>query len=186
MNRHHCTIDKCYKVQKGKLVNVCPNCTHGAMTSVLGYTPKDAKYQLRSAVAMARKHPRTFQIPDAGQRSSLPKGAHAKLMFRKGTSAERMWVRITSRTGTGSKTRYRGKLANSPVLVDLKMGSTVEFGPQHIIDITSAQGYERLSNAQKACVQLFMPEEMAAYKAGRFSSRKQAAAVTYSRARREC
>lgn len=187
-NKHKCDLGKCFiTVAGGRLVKVC--CKKNANTAVvqvLGYQPKRAAYRLGSAEAMARKHPRTFQIPDPIQRSSLPKGAFAKLMFRKGKMTERMWVKVTSVTGTGAKTRYKGKLDNAPATVDLKAGATIEFAPRHIIDITTAKGYAKLSPRQKRCVQLFMPEEMEAFKAGRFSSRKQAAAVAYSRARREC
>ena len=62
-------------------------------------------------------------------RKSLQPGDHAKLVFDQGEGGERMWVRITS-VNDG---KYRGVLANNPVLVDLRLGRRVTFEPRHVV-----------------------------------------------------
>ncbi len=195
--RHACDVDRCFKVIRGKLVNVCRYCPETAMEAVLGYTPR-ATYRLRSGEAMHRKYPTTFEIPDKEIRTGLKKGDFAKMVFTKGkggkTAAERMWVKISSKTGTGRQTKYTGKLKNKPVMLDIKYGETIAFGPQHVINVTGALGseYSEMTLKQKECASDFIAEEMHELETGRkgrksvVSSRKQAIAIGLSRARSEC
>lgn len=189
--KHQCDLGKCWKeVAGGRLIKICcKKNADSAIVEILGYTPK-AAYKLGSGEAMHRKHPRTFQIPDAVTRTEMAKGDHAKLIFKKGRSGERMWVKITSRSGTGAKTKYEGKLANSPALIEsLGKGDLVAFAPRHIIATQQkGLGYSPLSKSQRDCATNFISEEMDAYKGGNKNvrSRKQAVAIGMSRARREC
>lgn len=191
MSRHTCKMDTCFKVVGGKLVNVCSLCPAGAATAVLGYTPKGAetRYKLRSGEALARKHPSTFEIPDAVSRTSLRKGDYAKLVFEKNKQGERMWVKVTKVEGTGARTRYTGKLDNSPIVIPLKRGATVTFSPRHVINIIAkSHGYTPLTAREKACAKEFIREEMHAFESGakNIKSRSQAVAIGLSRARRSC
>jgi len=88
---------------------------------------------------MGREHPDTFKIPGRYQRQHVHRGFFVKLVFElpepspEGYAAERMWVRVTSRSGK----RYIGELSNDPQMVDgLSRGEDVEFGPQHILEIS--------------------------------------------------
>ncbi len=184
--KHRCTPDRCWKVIKGKLVNVCEKCPEAALTAVLGYTPKST-YRLGSGEARARKSS-SFQIPDFETRSGLRRGQLAKLIFLKGNAGERMWVQVSSHSGSGRKIRYTGKLKNKPIVVDLKFDEKITFGPQHVISVIAAHGkeYPTLSKAEKDCASEFIGEEMDALKEGRWENRKQAIAVGISRARRQC
>jgi len=180
---HKCNLGVCFKVVKGKLVNTCCTSPASIVKQALGYAPK-APYTLASGEALHRKNPRTFEIPDPVTRTSLNKGDLAKLIFKKGKDGERMWVKITKRSGTGAKAQYEGKLDNSPSLLkNLKRGAAVAFGPRHVIDaVVKGHGYTPLSKGQQECASTFIGQEMRTDK----YPRKQAVAIGMSRARREC
>lgn len=83
------------------------------------------------AEVQARKFP-TFEIPPREARRDLAPGDFAKLVFRqKGAPGERMWV-IVKETQNGC---YEGILDNDPVVVPLKVGRKIRFGPRHVIDV---------------------------------------------------
>ena len=91
-------------------------------------------YQLGDGEERARKYPGTFEIPNREKRHSLKVGDTVKLIFMEkgGANSERMWVRVTGRTGSS----YRGVLDNDPgVVTSLKAGDVVKFSPRHVIDI---------------------------------------------------
>jgi uncharacterized protein YegJ (DUF2314 family) len=78
------------------------------------------------------ENPETFGIPDLHERQSMEIGAYVKVIFEEDDGCgERMWVKIT-RVIPG---RYEGILSNTPIVVDMAMGDTVEFGPENIADI---------------------------------------------------
>ena len=90
---------------------------------------------------MAREHPDTFYIYSWYERSNLKPGELCKLIFRTDgdKSGERMWVKVEEvrkiETKTDTKIEYVGILDNIPIVVDMKLGDQVEFGPEHIADI---------------------------------------------------
>lgn len=97
---------------------------------------------LSSAEERHAAHPATFQLPPRRRRRMLHVGEFAKLMFEFAPrtyggherDGERMWVEVTE----AKAGRYRATLANDPaVLTELAYGDTVEFGPEHVIDIMS-------------------------------------------------
>jgi hypothetical protein len=96
-------------------------------------------YDLKSGVARHTRHPNTFWIPDREDRESLNPGDMVKLLFvvpeeTRGPSTERMWVKVTRVSPDGT---YRGELNNAPVFIrKLPKGTTIKFGPEHVIDIT--------------------------------------------------
>ena len=91
----------------------------------------DRDLTLMDGVAHNHASPDTFEIPQAALREMLKVGDHAKLGFRSlSEGGERMWVLITERIDG----RYRGTLANGPVVVDLAFGDVIEFEPKHVLD----------------------------------------------------
>ncbi len=91
-------------------------------------------YQLGNGEERARKYPGTFEIPEKEKRHYLNTGDSAKLIFmaKDGEASERMWVRVTGRTGS----TYRGVLDSDPiVLTSLKANDVVKFSPRHVIEI---------------------------------------------------
>jgi hypothetical protein len=102
-------------------------------------------YSLRSGVARAELHPKTFHIPSAARRARVRKGDWVKLIFEYpgdwaqeygDMNGERMWVKVV-----GEKTPYLvGRLDNQPLAQDdggwpLTWKDRVLFLPEHIIDI---------------------------------------------------
>lgn len=86
-------------------------------------------FQLTDAEAMNRAHPQTFEIPPEEERRTLKINDLAKVCF---ANQERMWVQVTQvRPGP----MYVGKLNNSPIVVDMKIGQRVEFEPRHVHQI---------------------------------------------------
>jgi uncharacterized protein YegJ (DUF2314 family) len=95
-------------------------------------------WQLESGTARHAEAPTTFEIPDESIRTRLVPSCDAKLIFsmRDGEGSvvvERMWVQITGYSDDG----YVGVLNNEPRTagVRLRLGDTVEFLPDHIIDV---------------------------------------------------
>lgn len=93
------------------------------------------RYAIRSAVALHRRYPSTFQIPPADVRRGLLPGDLAKLVFadrHDDRRSERMWVLVEA---VDIDRRYHGRLASHPVVVDcLRHGDAVEFGPDDVAD----------------------------------------------------
>lgn len=96
---------------------------------------------LIDGVAMNRKHPDTFEIPD--NREGLSPGRLVKVGFEatselvehigyEGPAAERMWVRIEEVRDDGT---YLGTLQNAPFALPMTLGQIVSFGPEHILSI---------------------------------------------------
>jgi hypothetical protein len=82
------------------------------------------------------ENPDDFLIPSQAERNSLVPGDIVKLVFRftppTDVSAERMWVQVQAVEGQ----QYVGQLTNEPRhIVGLDPGSTIRFGPQHVIDL---------------------------------------------------
>lgn len=93
-------------------------------------------FRLRDGEELHRAAPRSFLIPSRAERDSLAGGDLAKLLFeiiepRPGMpSAERMWVRVTSRDADG----YTAVPTNVPgVITAFREGDTIRFGPEHVI-----------------------------------------------------
>jgi hypothetical protein len=86
------------------------------------------------------QHPRTFKIPSKRMRRSLRSGDFAKLIFEvpgaKGLNGERMWVRILE---TLKGRAYVGTLDNDPIVLPLKFGMFIRFGPEHVCDLERAE-----------------------------------------------
>ena len=97
-------------------------------------------WRLESAEERNREHPDSFFIPAREEREALAVGARVQLLFDPVVPdgpAERMWVTIDERVGTG----YRGELENQPVnLTDLDAGDAVEFSPEHVATILYPAG----------------------------------------------
>lgn len=94
-------------------------------------------YALGDGEALNREHPHTFQIPRREEREQLQPGDLVKLLFEVpapepgSVTAERMWVQVTDVAADGG---YVGSLDNDPqVLRGLRLGSRIEFQPQHVI-----------------------------------------------------
>jgi hypothetical protein len=51
-------------------------------------------------------------------------------------TGERMWVEIVEVLGG----QYNGVLASQPVVFDLKLGHTINFGPEHICGLLKNDG----------------------------------------------
>ncbi len=100
-------------------------------------------WALISAEERNAEHPTTFVIPDRHAREGLRPGDAAKLLFDIETKennevvdrgVDRMWV-IVTRCGDGL---YHGVLESDPGAadgLDLRPGTLVTFGPEHIADI---------------------------------------------------
>jgi hypothetical protein len=98
--------------------------------------PNPRKWSLVSAVAMAKKHPRTFKRPSAKKLAAIAPGDFVKAAFKasKGDKAtERMWVIVTERDGD----TLRGKLDNRPAFrgSGLRLGSRVELRLRDVYDV---------------------------------------------------
>lgn len=89
--------------------------------------------KLRDVERAARENPGTYSLPSIEDRRTLIRGELAEVDF----GQERMWVRVSTRTvvvNTG-RTRYVGHLENNPIILNLKQGDEICFGPQNICDI---------------------------------------------------
>jgi hypothetical protein len=120
--------------------------------------PEIEGWRLESGVVRNQVSPDTFQLPTEVERRSVVDGALVKLMFElyfidddddeeMSFSSERMWVKVTGRSGP----YYTGELRNTPSIfwvneqpdgtfetaedAYLKAGDPVVFLPEHIIDI---------------------------------------------------
>lgn len=78
---------------------------------------------------MSAQHPDTFQIPSLKERQSLRPGDHAKIGMTGHSGGERFWVKITEVSGS----RYKGAVDNDLIVVPMKLGEEVEFGPEHVL-----------------------------------------------------
>ena len=116
-------------------------------------------YHLLSGVAQHLETPETFPIPSEYERSNIPIGAYAKLVFEiatplpKATSntfTERMWVFVLERAGE----HYVGQLRNVPVCSHvqdkLHAGDTVVFLPEHVIEILDQEGLRKRMEKYKS------------------------------------
>lgn len=66
------------------------------------------------------------------QRSNLWRNDLAKVIFIKG---ERLWVKITNRDLKDTELPYTGVIDNDPIVIRMRRGDEIKFGPQHICDI---------------------------------------------------
>jgi len=90
------------------------------------------RWHLENAVAMHRKHPRSFKIYSERQRASLRVGDTVKLGFRSKNGYECMWVQVTRKTPHG----YEGTMRSRPIHDEFPtFGDKVSFGPQHVLSI---------------------------------------------------
>jgi len=94
------------------------------------------EYTLDNGEELNRESPETFFIPARQERENLSLGKLVKLIFRisfdEEQHVERMWVVIQERNADG----YIGFLNNDPYCTEeLRAGETVEFKPEHIIQI---------------------------------------------------
>jgi hypothetical protein len=96
------------------------------------------RWRLGSGVAMNRKYPTSFWIPDYQEKQAIVPGVHVRLIFemtmmRGGESwGERMWVEV-DKIG---RRRLVGTLLNDPVGIPrLDAGDKVKFSRDDIIDI---------------------------------------------------
>ena len=96
-------------------------------------------WHLEDADPIAREAKYTFYKPSRKVIGRLKPGDSCKLIFKfestdpKHSCAERMWV-IIDDVKDG---QYAGFLDNDPYYItDLKAGNVIDFGPQHIIDVS--------------------------------------------------
>jgi hypothetical protein len=107
-----------------------------------------------------RSRLRLCLIPDEAPIRRLSEGDYVKLSFdttrhvsedtreffrREGVPVpgESFWVQITDINGRWPLLRMRGEVADHPVLIDpsfLRIGSPLEFTPEHILDISLQEG----------------------------------------------
>jgi hypothetical protein len=104
-------------------------------------------YVLGNGEDLHRAHPRSFFIPAREVRESLQPGDLAKLRFEISDSradlpgSERMWVEVTGHDSDG----YAGTLVNHPTAITtITYGSTVRFGPEHVISIRGDEDWPLL------------------------------------------
>ncbi len=71
-----------------------------------------------------------FTIPPREMRERFAAGQTVKLMWSDGEHVERMWA-VILRNDEG---RYVGALDNDPIRLDIRQGTLVEFGPEHIME----------------------------------------------------
>jgi uncharacterized protein YegJ (DUF2314 family) len=90
-------------------------------------------FELTDAVRQHSAHPDAFWIPDAEERLTVPPGIYVKLVFTvdDGAFGERMWVEVLH----NDRGEYVGRLANTPIGIDLPPDTEVRFEARHIIDI---------------------------------------------------
>jgi hypothetical protein len=112
-------------------------------------------YTLGNGEERHTHHPETFQIPNRMERENVPIGGHVNLMFNAPFGmTERMWVIVNGRIDGG---RYTGFLVKNPAVISAKRGDSVEFGPEHVINILTPE-HERLTvvarrHDQEPCVE---------------------------------
>lgn len=96
-----------------------------------------SNWHLDNAEKLHAENPRSFFIPSAEARDGIEKGDVVRLIFalherrEDGMSGERMWIAVEGRDGD----EYYGALTNQPVEVDLDLGDTIRFKPEHVIAI---------------------------------------------------
>ena len=100
---------------------------------------KKRSWWLADAEKLANEYPYTFHKPSSKAVGLLKPEDGVKLVFRfdsddpAAPSAERMWVEITSVSGT----KFEGSLDNEPkYLKDLKCSDPVTFEAKHIIQVS--------------------------------------------------
>jgi len=94
-------------------------------------------WRLMDGHKMNQSHPNTFHIPPTAEIENLKVGSIVKLGFdaigiEDAPGSERMWVRVTGRSGH----EFVGELSNVPVVIrGLKYGDVIQFEANHILDI---------------------------------------------------
>ncbi len=93
-------------------------------------------FHLRDADEAAAESPYTFFIPPREERVAVAPGDLVKIGFEyewetEEYGGERMWVRVTEKTGL----QFAGSLENEPFEKGLESGLVVNFGVEHILDI---------------------------------------------------
>lgn len=93
-------------------------------------------FHLRDADDAAAESPYTFFVPSLEERVAVAPGDLVKLGFEyewetQEYGGERMWVRVTGRTGL----QFTGNLDNEPFEAGLEHGMAVSFGVKHILAI---------------------------------------------------
>lgn len=101
-------------------------------TNTVAQKEGEGNIYLINAEQQHSKNPE-FRIPDREYRTNLATGDIVKLIFysKEPRGAERMWV-VVNRAENG---RYTGWLDSQPVSIPLKRDDSVEFGPEHVIEI---------------------------------------------------
>jgi TPR repeat protein len=90
-------------------------------------------FVLENVDDIARDRPEDMRIAPQDERESVPIGKSVKLLWIDGHGAERMWTEVL-RVRDG---RYVGYLDSNPVHMQIHRGTLVEFGPEHIIEISN-------------------------------------------------
>ncbi len=93
-------------------------------------------FHLRDADEAAAEAPYTFFIPSREERVAVAPDDLVKIGFEyewdtEEYGGERMWVRVTEKTGL----QFSGTLENEPFETGLEHGLVVTFGVEHILDI---------------------------------------------------
>lgn len=88
-------------------------------------------YHLTNIEDRHRNNPATFDMPSLTDRQSLQPGDWAKVIV---DDMERLWVLVTGKTGL----RYRATVLQVPVTVQLEKDDEIDFGPEHVADITKS------------------------------------------------
>jgi TPR repeat protein len=96
--------------------------------SLLGLAAAPRTFEILDAEEVAARS-EDFVIPPREMRERFSPGVSVKLLWSDGANVERMWAQILLADGG----RYVGFLDNDPADLDLRRGTLVEFGPEHIM-----------------------------------------------------
>jgi TPR repeat protein len=96
----------------------------------LGLAASIGTFQLADVEELAAEWPGTYVIPPRELRERFQPGESVKLVWTDGSYTERMWALILK----NDNDRYVGILDNDPIDMDIKQGTVVEFGPEHVLE----------------------------------------------------
>ena len=96
----------------------------------LGLAASIGTFHLANVEELAAEWPDTYVIPPRELRERFQPSESVKLVWTDGTYTERMWALILN----NDNGRYIGILDNDPIDMEIKQGTVVEFGPEHVLE----------------------------------------------------
>ena len=96
----------------------------------LGLAASIGTFKLADVEELAAEWPDTYVIPPRELRERFQPRESVKLVWTDGTYTERMWALILK----NDNGRYIGILDNDPIDMEIKQGTVVEFGPEHVLE----------------------------------------------------